>query len=149
MPLFYTPYRLQCQACARSTLSGMSPVCTSSHTPSPEEADIDHLRARLTNVTMLTYVQLSDGVAIWAFDDRGLVFRQVSAPPAELEKVSRRFARLCSDPSSDSSILKQDARLLHAWLIAPIESFLTPTRTLWIEPDGIISLVPFQALMDP
>jgi CHAT domain-containing protein len=44
--------------------------------------------------------------------------------------------------------LQQDGKKLYGWLISPVEQLLSPRRTLWIEPDGVLSFIPFQALIN-
>jgi CHAT domain-containing protein/tetratricopeptide (TPR) repeat protein len=119
-----------------------------SRPPKPSEADVDALLPLLKKVTFLTYTQLDDGIALWAYDDRGIRFRRVSVPIEEISAVSKRFVRLCSDPSSDINLLRMDAKKLYEWLIYPVQPLLSPERTIWIEPDGVLSLIPFQVLID-
>lgn len=116
--------------------------------PKPGESDIKPLLSSLTQVTFLTFAALNDGVAIWAYDDRGIKFHRVSVPIEELNAASRNFNRLCADPSSDIALLRAEAKKLYAWFISPIQSSLTRGRTIWVEPDGSLSFVPFQALVD-
>jgi len=111
--------------------------------------DITRILPHLRQVTLLTYAQLPDRLAIWAYDDRGIIFRQVAVPKSQFDVTSSGFARRCADPASDSSKLRKDGQQLYAWLIAPVRDYLSPNRTLWIEPDASVSRVPFQALVDP
>ena len=115
----------------------------------PGEADLRSLVPTLTSVTFLTYAELKDGIALWAYDDRGITFRRIPVPIAEVTAVGKTFVRLCSDPTSDAAVLQLDAKKLYEWLISPIQSLLSPERTIWIEPDGNLSFLPFQALVDP
>jgi CHAT domain-containing protein/tetratricopeptide (TPR) repeat protein len=117
--------------------------------PRPGEADLRSLVPTLTNVTFLTYAELKDGIALWAYDNRGITFRRIPVPIAEVTAVGKSFVRLCSDPTSDAAVLRLNAKKLYEWLISPIQSFLSPERTIWIEPDGDLSFLPFQALVDP
>ena len=117
--------------------------------PSPGEADIRSLLPALTQVTFLTYAQLNDAIVLWAFDDRGISFRRISTPLEKVKVVSERFVRLCSDPTTDTALVQGDGKKLYEWLISPIESLLVPGRTIWVEPDGELSFIPFQALVTP
>ncbi|HLW79723.1 MAG TPA: CHAT domain-containing protein, partial [Terriglobia bacterium] len=113
---------------------------------------IDQVRSMLPSlgsVTVLSYAQLRDGLAVWAFDDRGIEAKWVPVPPETLERRALAFAQQCSDPSSDLAHLRADATELYQWLIGPVEDRLTPGRTLVIEPDGAVSNIPLQALLDP
>jgi CHAT domain-containing protein len=116
--------------------------------PPPSELNMNSLIPSLTDVTFLTYAQLRDELVFWVYDDRGVSFHKVAAPVNEVEKVSKRFVRLCSDPTSDTTLLKAEGQRLYEWIIAPTESFLSPGRVVWIEPDGFLSFIPFQALTD-
>lgn len=117
--------------------------------PRPGEADIPSLIPTLTGVTFLTYAELNDGIVLWAYDDRGITFRRIPVPAAEVTAVGKRFVRLCSDPTGDATLLQANAKKLYEWLISPIQFLLSPGRTIWIEPDGELALLPFQALVDP
>lgn len=128
----------------RSTLAQLG-----AQAPRPGELDVHLLLPSLTNVTFLTYAQLGNEIAFWAFDDRGIFFRKVVAPINEFIAVSKRFSRLCSDPESDNSLRKSDGQKLYTLLISPMQDFLSEGRILWVETDGILSLVPFQALVGP
>jgi len=86
-------------------------------------------------------------VVLWAYDNRGVQFFRVPASLGEFKATARRFARLCADSNSDRIQLQADALQLYTWLIAPAAAFLAPSRTLWIEPDGAVTLVPFGALL--
>jgi CHAT domain-containing protein/tetratricopeptide (TPR) repeat protein len=116
--------------------------------PKPDEADVNVLLPFLKDVTFVTYAQLEDGIALWMYDDRGIEFHRISAPIEQVSAVSSQFVRLCSDPNSDMQLLQSDAKQLYKWLIDPVRPHLSPKRTIWLEPDGILSLVPFQALVD-
>jgi len=102
----------------------------------------------LSTVTIFSYAEFSDGIVIWAFDDRGVESSWSQVPAGEFERVARRFAEQCADPRSSLPVLQRDARQLYQWLIAPMESRLTAGRTLAFETDGAVSQVPLQALVD-
>lgn len=127
------------------------PVLTSleASPPNPTETDFKRLLPALTRSTFLTYAQLSDEVVLWVYDDRGITFQRLSAPLADIQATSRRFARMCSDPSSDITLVRNDGRKLYDWLVAPVAALLSAKRTIWIETDGPLSLIPFEALVLP
>jgi len=114
--------------------------------PQPNELDMRTLTPSLAGATFLTYAQLDDALVFWVYDNRGITFRRVAASAEQVATVSKRFARLCADPNSDLSQLRADGGQLYDWLIAPAEQLLSPDRTLWIEPDGDLSFVPFEAV---
>lgn len=102
----------------------------------------------LTKETVLAYAALPHGLAIWFYDDRGLKTQWIPNPTDELQDLSERFQNLSSDPKSELSAVRRDARSLYAALIAPIENDLAPGRTLVIEAEGWLARVPFEALLD-
>lgn len=102
----------------------------------------------LRDETVITYAMFSDGVAVWAYDDRGIFSRWISTPSIQVEELTARFERLCSDPSSDLAVLRTTARSLYDLLITPIEDRLTAGRTLLIEPIDFLTALPWEALVD-
>ncbi len=102
----------------------------------------------LANQTVLAYAALPDGLAIWVYDDRGINGRWIPKPTDGLQELAVRFHDLSSDPKSELSALHRDARSLHDALIAPVEQYLAPGRTLVIEAEGWLAQVPFEALLD-
>jgi CHAT domain-containing protein/Flp pilus assembly protein TadD len=99
--------------------------------------------------TVISFVSLPSGVAAWAFDDRGVNFARIAASNEELGARVRDFAHLCADPYSDLANLQQESRSLYDLLVAPFERSLEPSRLLIVEPDSILSDVPWPALIDP
>jgi CHAT domain-containing protein/tetratricopeptide (TPR) repeat protein len=116
----------------------------------PPEPDPSRLASRLplTKETVLAYAALPDGLAIWVYDDRGTVARWIPTPTGGLQELAARFHDLSSDPKSELSALRRDARSLYVALIAPVEQQLAPGRTLVIEAEGWLARVPFEALLD-
>lgn len=115
----------------------------------PRIGTVRSMLPSLRSRTVLSYAELEDGLAIWAFDDRGIEEKFVPLAPGTLEQKALAFARECSDPSSDLARLRADGAQLYRWLIAPVEDRLAPGRALVIEPDGAVSRIPLQALRDP
>jgi CHAT domain-containing protein/cytochrome c-type biogenesis protein CcmH/NrfG len=102
----------------------------------------------LSNQTVLAYAALPDGLAIWFYDNRGVNAQYFPQPNQNLEELAGRFYDLASDPKSESSAIRRDGQSLYSALIAPLESYLEPGRTLVIEADGWLARVPFEALID-
>ncbi len=99
--------------------------------------------------TVVSYMQLATGLAVWVFDDRGITAKWIAVPPQKLVRLARNFRDECADPGSDLTVLRHDARQLYDLLIAPMSDHLSPDRMLVIEPDDAIAEVPVAALMDP
>ncbi len=117
--------------------------------PLPRLEQVRRLLPSLTEETVLTYARLPEGLAIWVFDNRGIVSRWTPGSTEGLERLAHRFAEQCADPSSDVVLLDRLGRQLYNRLIAPVEARLSPGRTLVIEPDGARGEIPMQALRDP
>ena len=102
----------------------------------------------LTNRTILAYAFLVDGLAIWAYDNRGVAVAFVRRNPKEIELLAKRFAELCAEPDSDMAALRKNGAALFSALVVPIASSLERGRELVIESDGVLSAVPFEVLVD-
>lgn len=103
----------------------------------------------LKHETVISFARLPSGIAAWAFDNRGVNFAWISASEDDLTRRVKHFVYLCADPSSDSTKLRQEGRDLYDLLLAPFERHLEPSRLLIVEPDSILSEVPWPALVDP
>jgi CHAT domain-containing protein/cytochrome c-type biogenesis protein CcmH/NrfG len=118
----------------------------------PDPRFLQRIRAALPafkHETVMTFVYLPSGVAAWEFDDRGVNFARIAASREELAARVRDFVHLCGDPYSDLATLRQQGRSLYDLLVAPFERHLEPGRLLIVEPDSILSDVPWPALVDP
>ena len=117
----------------------------------PALPSIESVRSLLPSLgkeTVLSYAQFPDGLAIWAFDNRGFEAKWVPVSSETLELRALDFSQQCSDPSSDIARLQANGAQLYRWLIWPVEDRLVPGRTLVVEPDGVVGSIPFQALVD-
>lgn len=115
------------------------------------EPDATWLTSRLPLLgqeTVIVYGVLPDGLAIWTYDDRGVNGQWRPEPTRELVETAQRFYESCSDPDSELSAVRRDARSLYTSLIAPIEQRLQSGRTLVIEANGWARRVPFESLLD-
>ncbi|MDE3136044.1 MAG: CHAT domain-containing protein [Acidobacteriota bacterium] len=151
------PLRAQ-QSQANDPISKLLPA--SEETPSARDASVSSAfriglqewlkdaQPRLRDEIIISYAQFRDGVQIWAFGDRGVTSRWVAVPKTQFDIVARHFEEECSDPKSSLALLQSDGRQLYRWLIAPVESRLSPSRVLAFETDGAISGIPLQALVD-
>jgi CHAT domain-containing protein/tetratricopeptide (TPR) repeat protein len=115
----------------------------------PALAQVREAAPALLHETIISFAYLPSGVAAWAFDDRGVKFVWVAASGDELASLVRDFAHLCADPASDLTKLRQEGRNLYDLLVAPFARNLEPSRLLIVEPDSILSDVPWSALVDP
>lgn len=102
----------------------------------------------LREKTVVVYATYPEGVAIWSYDDRGVLSYWVSEPLSEVKDLAIRLERLCADPTSDLAALRATSESLYHILIAPIEARLDSDRTLVFEPDDVLDHVAFEALID-
>jgi CHAT domain-containing protein len=117
----------------------------------PDPRFLLRIRATLPDLkheTVLSFAYLPSGLAAWALDNRGVNFAWVRASNEELADRVRDFAQQCADPHSDLTKLRQEGRNLYDLLVAPFEAHLEPNRFLIVEPDSILSDVPWPALVD-
>jgi CHAT domain-containing protein/tetratricopeptide (TPR) repeat protein len=114
----------------------------------PGPSQLESRLPMLAKETVLTYAVLPDGLAIWVYDNRGLNARWIPKATDGLQDLAARFRDLTSDPKSEPSAVRRDARSLYESLIAPVEQYLEPGRTLVIETEGWLAGVAFEALLD-
>ena len=104
-----------------------------------------HLRLK-PGRALLTWMSFRNGLTLWLLDDRGVHMVWVKTPQEELETTAQSFARLCADPSSDTTLIDQEGRRLYTWLVQPVRDALRNVTTLVIEPDDLLNTVPFRAI---
>jgi CHAT domain-containing protein/Tfp pilus assembly protein PilF len=103
----------------------------------------------VTNTTTLTYAFAPDGLMIWVRNSQELHSVYLSVAPRDLRRAAENFIGECARPNSDMSNLRADARYLYSWLIQPVRQWLPDTEHIIIEPDGVLGVVPMEALIDP
>ncbi len=102
----------------------------------------------LRDETVVAFAAFQDGVAVWAYDDRGVYWRWIHEPLQHLHQLAFRFQRLCADPKSDINTVRTSARSLYDLLVAPVDDRLVSGRTITFEPDDVLSTIPWEALVD-
>jgi CHAT domain-containing protein/tetratricopeptide (TPR) repeat protein len=113
-----------------------------------ELMEVSRLRPSLDSSTVMSFAFLSDGLVVWIYDDRGVVFKRISDPYGEIPDLVRRFADLCADRNSDLPTLRLFAHRLFDIILQPVLSSLHLERLLVVEPDGPLWALPFAALID-
>ncbi len=98
---------------------------------------------------ILTYAFSPDGLMIWVRHPNEIHAVYLSVPPRDLRRAAENFIGECARPDSDMSNLRSDAHYLYTWLIQPVSQWLPATGHMIVEPDGILGVVPMEALMDP
>ncbi len=111
-------------------------------------SELTTLRSQLRFETVVSFMQVRDGIYVWVFDDRGVRSHYLPLPANSLRPTVLRFLRNCSDPNSDISVLQRDAKELYTVLVRPWISEIPEGRSLVLEVDGDVALVPFRALID-
>jgi CHAT domain-containing protein len=104
--------------------------------------------SQLDNQTALIVGLTPHGVAIWTYDNRGLTARWLQKDPAELRLRVQRLAEQCAKPSSSLDELRATARQLHEGLVEPVSDQFRPNQTLVVQADDVLSVIPFQVLVD-
>lgn len=97
---------------------------------------------------VITYALLPGGLAIWVRDSNSLRAHWVRQSTFSLKDLTDRFLEMVSDPRSDMNAVRRDARSLYQAFIAPVEQELGVARTIVIETDASLALLPFEALLD-
>ena len=128
--------------------SGHGASISSEQLISDESALLNQTLPALDHRTVLVYSLMSDGLAIWAYDDRGITERLVQKNPADLKMLADHLRELCATPSSSPAAIRSIAARLYRILIDPVADYLRPSQTLIIELDDALSGVPFQVLQD-
>ena len=103
----------------------------------------------LNEHTVLIYVVLPDGIAIWIYDGGSLSEVHLAKDPGHVQILAQHLEELCAKPSSALPAIQTSSKELYQILIAPIAGNLRPGRPLLIETDDTLAGVPFQVLMDP
>jgi CHAT domain-containing protein/cytochrome c-type biogenesis protein CcmH/NrfG len=128
------------------SLAGVAKAVSKSSTPLElVAAAAPHAREE----TFVSYFRMPDGLAIWAFDDRGVHFTKVNVDSHQLDSEASLFIEMCSDPNSNLAKLQASGAQLYTWYLKPIEKFLSPDRTLVILPEDADWNLPFAALRTP
>jgi CHAT domain-containing protein len=115
----------------------------------PDLQEVHRQLPLLVNETVISFAVLRDGIAAWAYDNRGIQFHWISDKNGEFATRAQRFAELCADPRSDQHTLGVLGRVLYDGLVAPFRKRFSGGRTLVVIPDGTLWSIPLQALMQP
>ena len=89
---------------------------------------LHRLLPSLKGQTVISYVLLPQGLAIWAFDERGIYPRFIPLDGVGLVSRVRRFLEVCGNSESSIQIVEREAKFLYGTFLAPVESRLVPAR---------------------
>ena len=100
------------------------------------------------DTVVLSYAVLPEGTFAWTYSHEGVRQFRLPITALELSSLSRKFSDHCSRPDSALETLLAESRLLYEKLVEPIEPALTSYGHLLIEPDEVLWLIPFDALLN-
>ena len=69
-------------------------------------------------------------------------------PADEVDSAIRTFATSLASFDTPLFQVKQEAQVLHELVMAPVRAVLGDITTVFLSPDGALSLIPFEALVD-
>ena len=101
------------------------------------------------HTTIVSYVQLDDGLAAWSIDERGARFQWLPVPKEEAERYARRFAEACSKEGTPVQQTDDLGTAIYEKLVGPLGIAFTGDRAVLVEGDGPTSLIPFEAVRMP
>jgi CHAT domain-containing protein len=143
------PRRVPSSSSGGAVPAELSPTALDAGPDLPPLTAVTRRESELTTQTVVSYAVLPGGLAVWVYDNRGVRGRWIPLAPEELRRRLERFTKLCADPRSDITILRQEASRLYSILISGVADWLPPDRRLLVEPDIDIESVPLEALIDP
>jgi CHAT domain-containing protein len=94
----------------------------------------------------LAVALLPAGPVVWWADAQGVAVQRISRQ--DLTRRAQRFAALVANPGSPLAVVQEGGRELYDLLIAPFEQRLSGVRTLVVDPDGTLAVLPWGALRD-
>ena len=100
------------------------------------------------DTVIVSYALLPQGLLAWSYSRDGVTQHHLGLSKLDLDRLAHKFADHCSRPDSDANILKAESQELYEKLLAPMELSLRPFTHLVIEPDQILWMIPFEALLD-
>ncbi len=104
---------------------------------------------RLGQSSLLTFAVFPDRTVAWMVDNRGIQEIVIPVPAQELQNLVHDFYSHCSDFHFPAQKVNDEGLRLYQLLLAPLEKQLAPRRTLYIEGDGALSMLPWPALFTP
>lgn len=99
----------------------------------------------LHDSTLITFAVFPRWTLVWTLDDRGISEKRIAITAKDMERLVQRFYFLCSNPESDLQKVKREGQRLYRVLIGPVSPNLDG-RVLLIEPDDLLSVLPWSAL---
>jgi CHAT domain-containing protein len=143
------PLRVETSAIDRPLLTDFKPAEFEAGPELPALNEVPRHESELTSQTVVSYAILAHGMAIWAYDERGIRGKWDSSSPQEIKRRIRRFSEYCANPRSDINLVRREGRKLYSLLLGGIDDWLPDGRAVVIEADTEIERAPLEALVDP
>jgi CHAT domain-containing protein/lipoprotein NlpI len=113
-----------------------------------EPLSADDIRAKMpANSQIVEYALLEDRLAVWIISKDGVQTVDLKIDAGDLNSKIEDLARMDRDRNSPANRRGQTAAELFRALIAPLSTFLDPSKTLVIIPDKSLYYVPFASLV--
>jgi CHAT domain-containing protein len=105
-------------------------------------------QATPTSGTILTFVELPDGLVGWLTRGDQVRTRRLNVSLDALAAIVTRFRRGCSDPGVSRLVLQSGALQIYSWVVEPFaDQLIGEDRNLTLDLDGALAGIPVQALM--
>ena len=109
----------------------------------PEPLSVDDIRAKMpANSQIVEYALLEDRLAVWIISKDGVQTVDLKTDTIDLNSKIEDLARMDRDRNSPVLRRGQIAAELFRTLVAPLSTFLDPSKTLVIIPDKSLYYVP-------
>lgn len=131
----------------RAALSGATSLPSNSLQSFLADHRLLSLMESMGNRTIVAYSVRPTGLEIWTFNGSSPQSKFVAVDPSYLSMLASNFSTMCADRNSNLSALRTKGRKLYDLLLGPVEKQLSTERVVVIEPDEIISDLPFDALV--
>lgn len=103
--------------------------------------------AKLQHSTVLAFAVFPSWTQIWIADDRGAKEFRIAIDAQTLKRQVQEFQTLCSDRGSSVEKVNAGGARLYNLLASSIEQYLDVKRTLFIEADQFLNVIPWSALV--
>jgi CHAT domain-containing protein len=105
-----------------------------------------HLKG-MRSSTLVSFIVFPERVVIGVADNRNVRVFSTAVDSETLSHEAETFLRLCSDKNSSLEKVNQAGSRLYERLLQPIQKELLADRSLVIEADGVLSRIPWPALV--
>lgn len=96
---------------------------------------------------ILWCLELVDAYGCWLEERDGrVVFHRLAPGKKVIEAAVARFREWCGDPRADAAQLREQGRQIYDWLLKPFEGELSTDPVLVLDLDGVLTLLPMEAL---